>query len=97
MLMEYYIISQVAFLTIICLIRVIQVFSTSNKLFRRLLRAAIFAVILVMIFTQGYLKGYYLLNESFVSIVYIAAAILFAIFSLIIERFKVHKTEKADE
>lgn len=95
--MEYYIISQVAFLTIICFIRVIQDFGTSNKLFRKHLMTAIFAVVLVMIFIQGYLKGYYLLSDSFVSIVNIAAAILFAFFNLIIEKLKIHKTENKIE
>lgn len=86
--MKFYIISQVCFFIIICILRILQILYANKEYINQLCWSGIVVISLIMVFVQGYLKAYFCLNETLVSIIYISAAILFAFFNVIMEKIR---------
>ena len=78
--MKNYLISQILFILMLCILQFIQVFIVDNKIIERILFCAIILLFLLMVFVQSYLSGKYAMPDYSVSVSIVITA-LFLILS----------------
>lgn len=66
--MKNYLISQILFILMLCMLQFIRVFLVDNKIMERTLFCAIILLFLLMVFVQSYFSGKYAMPNYSVSV-----------------------------